>query len=166
MFNHHDRGARRFNGISRREFLGRNLRLERLEERSLLATLTVTGTAGNDAISAWVSGSDLNVNVNGATFTVPSSAFDRIRVLGVGGDDRIKLDSTVLQAAELDGGEGKDSLTAGGGPAILLGGNGNDVLQGGGLGDILLGGAGDDSLAGGDGDDYLVGGSGNDKIAG
>src|SRR6185295_18257414 len=97
--------------------------------RSLLATLTVTGTANSDAISAWVAGDLLNVNVNGATFSVPSSVFDRIRVLGVGGDDRIKLDTTVTQAAELDGGEGNDALTAGGGPAVLLGGNGNDTLQ-------------------------------------
>src|SRR5262245_29435878 len=164
MFTHRDRTARRPYRHSRRT-LRRGLRLERLEDRSLLATLTVTGTAGNDAISAWVAGDLLNVSVNGATFSVPSSAFDRIHVLGVGGDDRIKMDVTVTQFAELDGGEGNDSLTAGSSPSILLGGNGIDTLQGGTAGDILMGGAGDDSLAGGEGGDYLVGGAGHDKVA-
>src|SRR5687767_1290281 len=97
MFTHHDRTARRPNRVPRR-LLWRGLRLERLEDRSLLATLTVTGTPGNDAITAWVAGDLLNVSVNGATFSVPNSAFDRIHVLGVGGNDRIKMDVTVTQA--------------------------------------------------------------------
>src|SRR5262245_19718717 len=113
MFWHHARTARTSRSFAHRGTIARRLFLEGLENRRLLATLTVTGTAGNDAISAWVAGDLLNVNVNGATFSVPNSAFDRIRILGVGGDDRIKLDTTVMQVADLDGGDGNDSITAG-----------------------------------------------------
>jgi Ca2+-binding RTX toxin-like protein len=146
--------------------LFRGLFHERLEDRRVLATLTVTGTAGNDSISAWVAGDQLNVNVNGAVFSVPSSAFDHIKVLGVAGDDRIKMDTTVTQVAELDGGDGNDSLAAGGATAIMHGGNGDDTLLGGRHSDVLFGGAGNDSIAGGGSDDYLIGGAGNDKLAG
>src|SRR5262245_48394023 len=131
MFPIYARGARRTSRSRVVRSTRRWLRLESLEGRRLLATLTVTGTAGNDAIAAWVTGDLLNVSVNGAVFSVPNSAFDHIRVLGIGGDDRIKLDTSVLQSAELDGGDGNDSITAGGGVSLVHGGAGNDVLQGG-----------------------------------
>ena len=105
--------------------------LEQLEERRVLATLTVTGTAGNDAISAWVAGDQLTFNVNGATFSVPSGSFDHIRVLGLAGNDSIKIDVSVLQTTELDGGDGNDRMAAGSGASLMYGGIGNDTLQGG-----------------------------------
>src|SRR5262245_52784488 len=166
MFLTCDRPARRRLGNSFDKACRRRLFLEDLEQRRLLATLTVMGTADNDAISAYVQGDQLTVNVNGATFSVPNSSIDNIRVLGLAGNDTIKIDLGVSQTTELDGGDGNDRIAAGKGPSKIYGGAGSDVLQGGPSSDIIFGGAGDDSLGGGDGDDYLIGGSGNDKLAG
>lgn len=49
---------------------------------------------------------------------------------------------------------------------ILIGGNGNDTLTAGGLASVLVGGAGDDLLTGGSRNDILIGGSGNNRLRG
>jgi subtilisin-like proprotein convertase family protein len=64
------------------------------------------------------------------------------------------------------GGDGHDTLIAGGEATELRGGPGNDVLRGGRAADVLQGGPGNDQLSGGDGDDRLVGGPGNDTLDG
>src|SRR6476659_6492485 len=93
MFSTHDRAARRLRHSSRRSSQRRALFLENLEERRLLATLTITGTAGNDAISAYVASGLLNISVNGSSFSLPSNLIDRLQVNALGGDDAIKIDS-------------------------------------------------------------------------
>jgi len=157
-----------FRGARRRRAAGsaRRLFLEGLEGRRLLATLTVTGTADNDTILASVAGGLLTINVNGAAFSVPSSAFDRINVFGGAGHDSIRIDASVPQFTELHGQEGNDRISAGSGPSLMFGEAGDDSLTGGSAGDVLFGGLGSDSLAGGRGDDYLIGGSGDDKLLG
>src|SRR5262245_6789306 len=157
------RGARGVRGGWARR---RALFLEGLEGRELLAALTVTGTPYDDVILASVSGDLLTVSVNGATFSVPSSAFDRINVFGGAGNDSVRIDASVPQATELHGQDGNDRLAAGGGPSTMFGDAGDDSLTGGIYGDVLFGGTGNDSLASGRGDDYLIGGNGNDKLIG
>ena len=166
MYLSSDRAARRRSRKSSRSLYRRALFLENLEARRVLATLTVAGTAGNDMISALVDGDQLVVNVNGATFSVPNASIDHIRVLGLAGNDSIKIDLSVSQSTDLTGGDGNDRIAAGKGPSLMHGGNGNDALQGGPSGDVMFGGLGDDSLTGGDGGDYLIGGGGHDKLAG
>ena len=68
--------------------------------------------------------------------------------------------------AKIDGGNGNDHLTGGGGHDTILGGPGHDRLSGGGGHDMLLAGEGNDDLNGGDGKDVLVGGAGDDKLDG
>ncbi len=68
--------------------------------------------------------------------------------------------------ATLEGDGGKDHLTGGNGPDLLLGGDGNDHLKGKGGNDVLSGGDGDDKLHGDDGRDVLIGGDGKDDLKG
>ena len=97
------------------------------------------------------------IPIDGGTATVANTA--QLQIFGQGGDDTIALDETngALPAAELFGGDGKDTLIGGSGADQLFGGAGNDQL---------FGKAGDDLLFGGDGDDVLTGGAGNDQVFG
>lgn len=65
---------------------------------------------------------------------------------------------------DLDGGNGKDTLTGGGNDDTLDGGNGKDLLSGNGGDDILIGGNGEDILDGGAGNDTITGGNGRDTF--
>ena len=62
----------------------------------------------------------------------------------------------------LNGGSGRDMLTAGSGYNWLDGKDGDDILVGGSGRNVLLGGGGNDILAGGTGNEFLDGGSGSD----
>ena len=69
-----------------------------------------------------------------------------------------------MPPANLQGGEGDDTLTGSASDDELDGGPGNDTLRGGGGDDRLFGGPGDDILFGGRGDDVIFGGEGDDQI--
>ncbi|MEL6506686.1 MAG: calcium-binding protein, partial [Pseudomonadota bacterium] len=66
----------------------------------------------------------------------------------------------------VDGGAGDDEIEGGVGTDDIFGGTGNDSLDGGSGTDILDGGAGDDWLAGGTNHDTLIGGLGDDTLEG
>src|SRR5262249_7948947 len=55
------------------------------------------------------------------------------------------------------GGDGHDTVRAGGGPVVFVGGAGRDRLEGGLAPAILIGGAGDDEIKGRSGADLLIG---------
>src|SRR5262245_44994361 len=122
--------------------------------------LVVDGTHSADTISI-VPGDRWNqvkAVVNGVTS--PSFRPDtRIVVFGYGGDDTITVSPRVHVPVWLDGGIGNDTLTAGGGPALLMGSDGNDTLNGGRSRDMLIGGQGADNLSGSFSDDLLIGGT-------
>jgi autotransporter-associated beta strand protein len=86
-------------------------------------------------------------------------------VLG-SGDDCATVGQNISVPTILDGGDGNDHLTAGGGDAKLFGGRGNDDLRGDGGNDLLIGGDGADRLTGGAGHNVLIGGAGKDLIKG
>src|SRR6185369_17205674 len=69
------------------------------------------------------------------------------------------IDSAITRSAWIDGGDGKDTVTGGGGDDLVSGANGNDQLFGKAGRDILIGGNDSDKLDGGDGDDILVAGT-------
>jgi hypothetical protein len=74
---------------------------------------------------------------------------------------------TGIQAAELVGGDGDNSIDASAftlGGVILVGGGGDDALRGGAGDDILIGGQGNDRLSGGMGTNRLDGGIGTDTV--
>jgi Ca2+-binding RTX toxin-like protein len=87
---------------------------------------------------------------------------DGSTVSGGAGDDVI----TVGRYGSSWGGDGADTLNAGGGGEIVQGGAGNDVLRGGAGDQILKGDDGNDTVYGGAGDDELYGGKGNDIVRG
>ncbi len=89
-------------------------------------------------------------------------------ILGQGGagNDVLTVDRSVLLPVQLEGGTGRDQLTAGGGPALLRGDEDDDVLTGGSVADTLEGGGGNDRLTGGFGNDTLDGGDGDDLLDG
>ena len=122
--------------------------------------LTVTGTAGNDAIA--VTESRGAIKVAGKSFV--ADEVWRVVVNGLGGNDKITLSTT--KSGRVNGGDGNDTLTGGAGDDWLVGGAGNDVQTGGDGNDRLTGGDGADTLRGGAGDDRLTAGAGNDRLDG
>lgn len=117
--------------------------------------LTFSPGAGN-AIALSISGYDVG------SFSAPGgAAFAHLLVYGQGGYDSIYLANGLAVPAFLFGGDGGDTLDAGGSTAnnVLIGGAGNDWLNGGSGRDLLSGGSGADTLRGGAGDDILIGDS-------
>jgi Ca2+-binding RTX toxin-like protein len=91
----------------------------------------------------------------------------RIMVYDAGsGSDTIRVQSGVLSDAQINAGDGHDTVYyAGSGSAVIDGGTGNDVLTVvGGKGHTLYGGNGNDRLVGGTAEEIFYGGEGSDTI--
>ncbi len=97
--------------------------------------LTVMGDAqdNNVAVSRNAGGTILvnggAVAVQGGTATVANTR--RIQVFGLGGNDNLSLNEAngALPGADLDGGDGNDTITGGSGNDTLTGGAGNDTFR-------------------------------------
>jgi hypothetical protein len=85
-----------------------------------------------------------------------------------GGDDTYddRLARTDWPVAELDAGEGNDTINGSYGSDVLRGGAGNDTLRGIAGDDQIDGGPGDDTIHGGADNDTVIGGPGRDSING
>ncbi|MDB5290623.1 MAG: Hemolysin-type calcium-binding region, partial [Phycisphaerales bacterium] len=150
--------------------------VEGLEGRRMLSAtlsnagvLAVLGTAHADTINVTMDAQTANtidVSVNGKVKTFDSTAVKFIVVNGLGGNDAITIDPSIVTPATVLGGAGNDTLIAGGGADSMNGGAGKDLLEGGAGNDTLAGGAGNDSLVGGTGNDTMDGGAGNDSLKG
>jgi hypothetical protein len=127
--------------------------------------LVVQGTAGADSLvlSPGI-GNAIALAVGGyavGSFAAPgSAAFAHLLVYGNGGADTIRLTGNLSVPALLFGGDGNDTLDAGGstGNNALVGGAGNETLLGGSGRDLLIGGNGADTLRAGSGGAVLIGG--------
>lgn len=155
---------------------------EALEVRRLFAvsaslssgTLTITGTSGDDVIKAYKKSSDSTVTVYSGANVVSGSPFSGVTFIVVNagdGNDTVTLGSTahgtgsdidsafdvpISAPAEIDGGNGNDTLKATDHDDVLTGGDGTDTLNGA---------AGNDALSGNLGNDTLNGESGNDTMS-
>ncbi|MEZ6033873.1 MAG: hypothetical protein R3C17_12330 [Planctomycetaceae bacterium] len=111
--------------------------------------LTVLGTPSNDYIRVMSFAGTVRLSFNGSAIDtlVPLASLTAVSVSGLGGNDILRLESSL--GASVTG--------------TLVGGEGNDTLVGGLGDDTLDGGAGNDSLTGGGGDDSLNGGADKDK---
>ena len=153
-------------------------RLEKLEERSLLAAdlffsngvLTIQGADAVDSAEASYVGSNDAVRVrlySGTNavreLTVKAKGLNSIEFFGYGGNDTFTNNTNV--ASKMFGGWGNDTLIGGGGvdqiwgDDIANGQSGNDTLSGGGGADVIRGGNGFDTIYGGEGSDSLDGGA-------
>jgi Ca2+-binding RTX toxin-like protein len=115
-------------------------------------TLTVQGTAGNDAIAVTTQLYSGNywLALNG-TRMVSAYSVNELIAYGGAGDDTLDMSGIALNETSLTG-------------ANLIGGDGNDVLTGSPGADFLYGDAGDDTLTGGAGNDLFHGGAGLDNF--
>jgi Ca2+-binding RTX toxin-like protein len=149
------------------------------------------GGAGNDRLEIYNSTETANVTLN---YTTPTNGtinggiktgstireVERILLYSGSGNDSINVSAantrSFLHPAEIYGGAGNDTITAGTGTDLLSGEAGNDLLIAAVGSDQLYGGSGSDTLVGGDDDDILyslnaeagadsfVGGAGNDRL--
>ena len=135
------------------------LNVEALEEREVPSTvnvaggvLTVTGTPQDDriAISLDPTLTQIVVQDNGRVIgRFASASISSIAVHTGDGNDRIQVASAVRQPALLDGGNGKNTIIAGGGPTTIVGGTGNSTLGGGTGPTTFVGGSGNQLIVGG-----------------
>lgn len=147
----------------------RNLELEVLEDRQLLATqatlgagiLHITGTRFADTAVVTRQGDCIQVQSSTQGDRSPrtqrwmASQVTSILFEGSDGNDTFTNDTSVRSTAY--GGAGNDTLTGGSAADQLCGDDGNDRL---------LGRGGDDTLYGGRGKDYLYGGAGSNALYG
>ncbi len=133
-------------------------------------SVTVVGTAGNDALFVGLSGVALNADGDVDVTFAPRPA--SLEVRGGGGQNSITGQGSQGAGGRFPGtlvlyaGDLGDTLTGGDGADELNGGAGADVLEGRLGADFLAGGDGNDTLAGSDGNDELTGGAGADSFAG
>lgn len=122
--------------------------------------LVIVGTSGDDKIEVKRKGNSGNVEVkiNTQTFTFAESAFIRIIVYGLAGNDDIQVQEKIAAPAWLFGDAGNDHLKAGDRDSVLVGGDGDDHLEAGNGRDLLIGGDGKDHLQGKGDDDILIAG--------
>jgi Ca2+-binding RTX toxin-like protein len=124
-------------------------------------TVTVNGTAGDNAMNVVSNGSSIVVNGLAAQVTINGADpnLDVLEVDGLAGNDTI--DASRLNAGQvnltINGGDGNDTITGSAGSDTVIGGRGNDVAS--------LG-AGNDTFVWnpGDGSDTVDGGAGNDTL--
>jgi Ca2+-binding RTX toxin-like protein len=138
---------------------------------------TLTGGDGNDSIdggagtdtlvestpgTAYLNYWSLQRYIGSTVFTDTLAGLEAYQLTGGDGDDTL---SAGVGQVTLIGGAGNDTLN---GPfvgnATLIGGDGNDSLVGGYSNDVIDGGAGDDTITGYQGNDTLIGGTGNDRL--
>lgn len=125
--------------------------------------LTVTGDSADNVLTVsrnaagtlQVNGG--TVSIVGGTPTVANTTL--IRILGLGGADRMVIDSAngTMPSGDLQGGQGDDLMVGGPGDDLLVGGDGNDVALAGGGDDAMVWNPGDDN-------DTFEGQSGQDRM--
>ena len=124
--------------------------------------LEIVGSAQVDTITVAILEGSLQVfgSLGGATLSqsLALGTVERIVAVLGSGNDMFTVSSNVPVPVLIDGGPGRDTLWAGGGPAILLGGSGDDALRGGPRRDLLIGGVGADQLNASAGGDLLIAG--------
>ena len=119
--------------------------------------LDIVGTAGGDTIQIRPAGQGKVTVLFGGKSRGVFGTPNFIAAFGLGGNDTITVDSSIKAPLLLDGGDGNDTLRAGGGNGVLLAGGGDDQLFGGAGRTILIGGLGGDSLHAGPGGSVLIG---------
>ncbi len=163
----------------------RTFQFDTLESRVVMASnliaslsggvLRIEGTEGADNITVRQTSGNLSVDgikisyLGSQIAKVSAGSVSRIEVFGLGGNDRILLNSEAVSgqqaiaiSAAIHGGAGNDTIVGTSAADTIYGNDGDDSIWGGGGNDVLRGGNGNDRLMGGEGNDQLHGESGND----
>jgi uncharacterized protein GlcG (DUF336 family) len=154
--------------------------LDRLEDRAPVASLiaggstvlaggvlTYNGTAGNDHVMIRFENGLITVTDQSGTLgRFAPGAVTNIVVNAGAGNDNVRIASNVNQPATINGGDGNDVLSAGGGPTTINGGPGMNLLAGGTGPSVLNGGPGNEVFFAGIGPTTVNPGGGNDKVFG
>jgi Ca2+-binding RTX toxin-like protein len=154
---------------------------------------TLTGGAGNDlfkiihlpaSIDGGKGGNTIDLSESSNVFVVDLNSFRNVqnainaypvqKIIGTPGPNYMTVIAYGIGSPctllgnfyndVLDGGDGDDLISGGGGNDKIYGGNGNDVINGNGGNDRIYGGAGNDTLIGGPGRDRLYGEAWNDFL--
>lgn len=109
-----------------------------------------------------------HISINGKYYnfdTVDHPDFEQtLWIKTHGGNDTVIVEDQVKLSLDVEGGDGKDFIQAGGGRTRLYGGRGADTLQlGSGLG-YAEGNAGNDKITGGTGNAVMYGNDGRDEL--
>jgi len=123
------------------------------------------------AVSAWMSGSTLNVVGTHLAdrITVTENSYGQVSVSGVNAKSNNSWNFSGVREIRAWGGELNDIVNLSSVNSIrgvVYGGNGNDSIYGTGADDLLYGETGNDQLAGYNGNDKLYGGIGSDRLYG
>ena len=111
-------------------------------------TVTVNGTAGDDAVNVSSAGGVVTVSGLAATVTVDhAESGDRLTVNGLGGDDVINASGLAagLISLSINGGANADFITGSAGDDTVTGGTGNDTALLGAGNDVFVWNPGDGS---------------------
>ncbi len=132
--------------------------------------LLINGTANSDAIIVQpVPGQPEQVRVVFPGLLLgpyAATAFDRIEIFALAGNDSVAVDAAITQPATIHGGAGYDSISGGSGDDVIYGDADIDTISGNAGNDVILGGDGIDYLYGNLGNDVLIGGGGIDWLSG
>ncbi|MFO0878522.1 MAG: hypothetical protein U0840_14375 [Gemmataceae bacterium] len=160
--------------------------LERLEDRSLLSTaslsstvLNIYGTSLADTItvrqrSGYISIDGLTISSGSSSLSrVLATSVSKINIYGYGGNDTINCASEAVTGQQgiakpirVEAGDGDDKVWGSIGNDTILGGYNNDKLYGRGGADRIEGGSGNDYMHGGIGNDTMYGDEGDDEVIG
>jgi Ca2+-binding RTX toxin-like protein len=150
----------------------RRAAIESLEARAMLTAtladgvLNIVGTDQPDAIRVGIAGAEVRVLVNGVQSSFGIANVRSVNIAGHAGDDTIRIATDIIFSTLINGGDGNDRITGGGGRDVIHGGSGDDVISGGDNRDTLNGDAGADIIYGGKDIDRLNGGTENDLLIG
>lgn len=110
----------------------------------------------------------LHIQINGKSYSFDAQGKNserlELHIKTHGGDDQVFIDPAVKNSVTIKGGDGRDTLVAGGGKTHLLGGAGNDFLQLGSATGQAEGNDGDDTIVGGTGNAVIYGNNGKDRL--
>jgi len=159
---------------AKRTYRNARLELEVLEEREVPATLTlnagaltINGAALDDriALSLDATQTQLVVQDNGRVIgQFDNGSVSSISIFTGDGNDRVQITSAVTQVTVIDGGNGKNTLIAGGGPTTIIGGDGNSKFNGSSSTTTFVGGNGSELFVGGTGTSAVFTGGGDNKV--
>lgn len=120
-------------------------------------TWTIEGTDVGETYEVFVKDGIVSVVRDGEYWQEPVEFVTKIVIKASGGNDSVRIDSSVQVPVVVNAGEGNDTVR---------GSSMGDEINGDGGNDILLGLGGDDSINGGSGRDVIIGGQGKDSLNG